>query len=82
MVAEMRGGPGLASESDEGVAFDHLGREQLYESLGIFLRTKPFDRQKLLCWQGASGDGGPTSPRPQYVQVIFDRNGCGGSHLE
>ena len=36
MVAEMRGGPGLASASDEGVAFSRIGPAELSESLGIF----------------------------------------------
>ena len=37
MAAEMRGGPGLASASDEGVAFKRLGPAELSESLGIFV---------------------------------------------
>ncbi|OSX75765.1 hypothetical protein BU14_0222s0010 [Porphyra umbilicalis] len=36
-VAEMRGGPGLASASDEDVAFNRLGPAELSESLGVFV---------------------------------------------
>jgi len=37
MAAEMGGGPGLASASDEGVAFNRLGPAELSESLGFFV---------------------------------------------
>jgi len=37
MVAKMGGDPGLASASDEGVAFNRLGPARLSESLGIFV---------------------------------------------
>jgi len=35
--AEMRGGPGLASASDEDVALNRLGPTELSESLGVFV---------------------------------------------
>jgi len=37
MVAEMGGGTGLASASDEGVAINRIGPAELSESLGIFV---------------------------------------------
>jgi len=37
MVAEMRGGPGLASASNEDVAINRLGPVELSESLGVFV---------------------------------------------
>jgi len=36
-VSEMGGGPGLASASDEDVAFNRLGPAELSESLGVFV---------------------------------------------
>jgi len=36
-VAETGGGPGLASASDEDVAFNRLGPAELSESLGVFV---------------------------------------------
>jgi len=37
MVAEMRGGPGLTSASDDGVAFNRLGPAERFDSLGVFV---------------------------------------------